>query len=86
MIKRRNFSKVVSTKGYLFVQEREDNKKVYLVDQKDFDDPNKSGEVAISCIVLEYMETRNEYIYSIKYPETVVIIKRGNLEGMIFSD
>lgn len=86
MDKRRNVKKVGLIKGYLFVQDRTDNKKVYLVEQKDFDDPNKSGDMGINRLVLEYLETTEEYVYSIKYPDTIKIIQRGGLEGLIFID
>jgi hypothetical protein len=70
----------------LFVQEISDTNKVYLVEEKDFDDSSKSGLIGITCIVLEYKETIDELIYSIKSPETIIIMKRGHLASVLFTD
>lgn len=86
MNKGRNFSKIDPAKGSLFVQEIADSNKVYLVEEKDFDDSSKSGLIAINCIVLEYKETTDELIYSIKSPETIIIMKRGHLASVFFTD
>ena len=87
MGKRKNLSKAVKEgETPLFVQELKDDKKLYIVDEKDFDDPNKLPNDGISCLVLEYVEKEDELIYSIKYPETYVILKRGELASIFFTD
>ncbi|AWH75232.1 hypothetical protein DCS32_13985 [Dokdonia sp. Dokd-P16] len=86
MNKRRNFCEIESSEGSLFVQEIADPNKVYLVEEKDFDDSSKSGLIGITCIVLEYKETIDELIYSIKSPETIIIMKRGHLASVLFTD
>ncbi|MEP3836932.1 MAG: hypothetical protein ABJM36_04765 [Algibacter sp.] len=85
MNKRRIFSEIEPAKGSLFVQEIADPNKVYLVEEKDFDDSSKSGLVGIACVVLEYKETIDELIYSIKTPETIIIMKRGHLASVFFT-
>lgn len=67
----------------LFVSEIEDDRKIYVVDQENFNDPNKKVSDPISCLVLEYKENNHELIYKIKQPETFIVLQRGTLQGLL---
>ncbi|WP_299244141.1 hypothetical protein [uncultured Aquimarina sp.] len=67
----------------LFVSEVEDERKIYIVDQTDFDDPSKKSSDPIECLVLEFTENNHELIYRIKQPETFIVMKRGMLHGVL---
>ncbi|MBO0329881.1 hypothetical protein [[Muricauda] lutisoli] len=87
MNKRKNLSKAIKEgERPLFVHEIKDAKKIYIVDEKDFDNPDKSSLDGIACLVLEYYEKEDELVYSIKQPETFVVLKRGELASLFLTD
>jgi hypothetical protein len=87
MNKRKNLTKAaLGREKPFFVQEINDDLKIYIVKQSDFDDSSKTGMDSINCLVLEYYETDREIIYSIKEPDTYITLKRGTLAGMLFTD
>ena len=87
MNKRKNLSKAAEGRiKPLFVQETKNDKKIYIVDQSDFDDSSKSWMDGIDCLVLEYEETEDELVYSVKHPETLIVLKRGELVSMFLTD
>lgn len=84
--KRKNLTKAAEGRtAPLFVQEIANNKKIYIVEQSDFDDTSKLSMDGIDCLVLEYIESNDELIYSVKYPETYIILQRGKLESMFLT-
>lgn len=87
MSKRKNLTKAAEGRERpLFVQEINNDLKIYIVSQADFDDDSKSPLDGVSCLVLEYAETNGELVYNIKYPETYIILKRGELESLFITD
>lgn len=67
----------------LFVSEVGNQIKIYVVDQKDYNDSSKKSTDDIECLVLEYAENNHELIYRIKQPETFIKLQRGSLQGVL---
>lgn len=87
MNKRKNLTKAaLGREEPFFVKEINDDLKIYIVKQSDFDDSGKTGMDPINCLVLEYYETDREIIYSIKEPETYITLKRETLSGILLTD
>jgi len=85
--KRKNLTKAAEGRtSPLFVHEIANKNKIYIVEQSDFDDSSKLSLDGIECLVLEYVESNTELIYSVKYPETYIILQRGQLESMYLTD
>ena len=85
--KRKNLKKAAEGRtSPLFVHEIDDKNNIYIVEQSVFDDPSKLSSDGIECLVLEYVESNTELTYSVKYPETYIILQRAQLESMYLTN
>ncbi|WP_103072285.1 hypothetical protein [Aquimarina sediminis] len=66
-----------------FVVENSDLDKIYLTDQKRFD--NANSDELINCQVLEFEEYQDQIIYRRKEPEMFVDIQRSLLSGLLLT-